>query len=170
MPGFESTTTLTLAEFAVLCPLTVEWEAVRSRLAGIQDPADPSDLSLPSAFGKIGEHSIVCVKTGKGQVQPFEIIVDGKVVSRYNPDGSKLEFWRGFPVSRHEPENGSLIYETVVKYPVFASIDNTKTSAVLANAEPGSECNFKDFDGLIKKSIKQEDGRWTRVSDNSYLW
>ena len=67
MPGFESTTTLTLAEFAVLCPLTVEWEAIRSRLASILEPADPSDLALPSAFGKIAEHTVVCVKTGKGE-------------------------------------------------------------------------------------------------------
>jgi hypothetical protein len=110
------------------------------------------------------------IQTKNGKVQPFEIWIGGCLVSRFNEDGSKSEFWKGFPISRHEPRNGSLIYETAVKYPVFNDIGTMQSSAVLQNAEVGTECSFKDADGLIKKVIKQENGRWTRVSDNSYLW
>jgi hypothetical protein len=113
---------------------------------------------------------LAVIQTKNGKLQPFEIWIGGALVSRYNEDGSKSEFWKGFPISRHEPQNGSLIYETAVKYPVFNSISAMRSSPVLRNAEAGTECNFKDADGLIKKIIKQENGRWTRVSDNSYLW
>jgi len=119
---------------------------------------------------KEGPFKLAVIRSGTGLVQPFEIVIDGKVVTRYNPDGSKSEFWKDHPVSRHEPKNGSLIYETAVKYPVIESVRAMQTHPVLLNAEPGTECNFKDGDGLIKKAIKQEGGRWTRVSDNSFLW
>jgi hypothetical protein len=119
---------------------------------------------------KEGPYKLAVIATGTGQAQPFEICIGDKCVTRYNSDGSKSEFWKGHPISRHEPRNGSLIFETIIKHPVINNIVTMQVHPVLLNAEPGTECNFKDEDGLIKKAIKQENGRWTRVSDNSYLW
>jgi hypothetical protein len=106
------------------------------------------------------------IKTNAGLIQPFEIVSGAHIVTRYNPDGSKSEFWKGFPISFHEPQNGALIYETFVKYPVINSGVELYTNQVLKSAPAGTEANFKDFDGLIKKAIKQYNGNWTRLSNN----
>lgn len=97
----------------------------------------------------------------------IEILSNGKLMTKYFPDGSKNEYWKGFLTSRYEPRNGALIFETSAKFPIMNSGSELYSHPVLLNAPSGTEANFKDSDGLIKKAIKQYDGRWTRISDNS---
>lgn len=51
-------------DFAILCPIAEEWEAVCRRLAS---PTTPRQPALPTAFGLIKDQRVVCVKSGKGE-------------------------------------------------------------------------------------------------------
>lgn len=49
---------------AILTPLAVEYQAVRKV---IEDPSEPRSQKLPTTIGKIGQHTVVCVLSGKGE-------------------------------------------------------------------------------------------------------
>lgn len=99
---------------------------------------------------------------GAGRLHPFEVRMGGVLVLRINTDGSREDFWRGYPVMSHEPKNGSVTYQTPVRFPVLS---HTEVGAhpVLANAAPGTWVNVRGKDGKIRAAIKQDDGTWSRI-------
>jgi nucleoside phosphorylase len=50
--------------FAIITPLPVEWRAICLKL---RDQSIPSDQTLPTKLGYIGNHPVVCVRFGKGE-------------------------------------------------------------------------------------------------------
>lgn len=99
---------------------------------------------------------------GAGKLHPFEIRMGGVLVMRINTDGSREDYWRGYPVMRHEPKNGAVEYATPVKFPVLGYAE-VGTHPVLVNAAPGTWASIRGKDGKIRAAIKQDDGTWTRA-------
>ena len=50
--------------FAIITPIPIEWKAIYEKL---RDPSIPSDQTLPTKLGYIGNHMVVCVQSGKGE-------------------------------------------------------------------------------------------------------
>jgi len=116
------------------------------------------------------EGIIATLSTGvNSETIPIKFYIKDWKLLELTDEGQVNLFFKGYPVMKMNADTGIVTWYTAQQPVIMNSAEEVKAHSLLGQAEAGTEVNFIDRDGLIKKAIKQNDGIWRRVNDLSAL-
>lgn len=137
---------------------------------GVQFENGAAESRFVIAAKKWGEARLATLTTGTNpNLMPMTFYVGSMKLLELTQDGRVALFFKGFPALSMTLPYGLVAWHTGQVMQVEPSPAAVKGSSVLNSGGPGTEVSFIDLDGVIKKAIKQTDGRWRRVNDLSPL-